>query len=166
MFVEVWSFVLSCLFRKKDRNCLICLENGFTKKLPCNICLNKYIHKKCLNSYFEYNEDNIKCFVCNTGNLTFSKSIQIPRLSNLKLNCLLPDFKLTCLDKDYLNILCLFLIKLVKFLFIYLLGFITSSIIILVITNEDIQVFLLILSLLFGGIIGIIYWFIYKQRYS
>ena len=29
MFVEGWLFVLSFLFRKKDRNCLICLENVF-----------------------------------------------------------------------------------------------------------------------------------------
>ena len=53
-----------------DKNCVICLEN--TKhKLPCNVCINKYICKPCLKKYVSYTNTRL-CFVCRSGFIEFT----------------------------------------------------------------------------------------------
>ena len=57
------------------KTCVICLENGKTQKLPCPTCLNKYIHKSCLEEYTKHNTGDNQCFVCNSGNLVLPESV-------------------------------------------------------------------------------------------
>ena len=161
MIVEFYSFILSFFCRKDERNCLICLEGGFTKKLPCNICLNKYIHRDCLNNYRRYKEENVKCFVCNTGNLDYVRenSIECIRISNWRgINRQNNLLNYIC------SKLCIFSIVFGKVGIFYLFGIITSGIIISIISKGEIEGILLTICLICGGLIGILYWYLYTKK--
>ena len=125
MIVEFYSFILSFFCRKDERNCLICLEGGFTKKLPCNICLNKYIHRDCLNRGIN-RQNNLLNYICSK--------------------------------------LCIFSIVFGKVGIFYLFGIITSGIIISIISKGEIKGILLTICLICGGLIGILYWYLYTKK--
>ena len=157
MITQFYSFILTFFFGKDSRNCIICLEGGLTRKLPCNICKKKYIHQRCLDHYKEHNTNNRKCFLCNTGNLTFERNY----------NCIcikLPRIKITLPEGNIIDNVCTGFLNFVIFSFYFMLGIMTSSFIFLFLSVDESDDFFFPIFFIIGSLIGIFYWYLHKKK--
>ena len=153
MITQFYSFILTFFFKKNTRNCLICLEGGFTKNLPCNICKNKYIHQKCLDQYRAHNIESRPCFVCNTGTLIFIRS-------RVTCNCI----KITIPRDNLMDRMCLVICETSIFLFYLILGIMSSTLIFSFTSTNIIGDDFFPIFFLIGLLIGIFYWYLHKKE--